>query len=279
MTPEEFAYLAAFLKKESGLVVSENKGYLIESRLLPIARELGLDSVAALVGKMRAGAPKSLLDDVTEAMTTNESFFFRDSTPFTTFEDTILPEILKSRSSQKRLRIWCAAASTGQEPYSLAMILKEWAPKMSGWTFDIVGTDLSADVLRRAKLGKYTQFEVQRGLPIQLLVKYFKQEGNDWEIAPEIRSMVQYKKLNLLDDFSSLGKFDVIFCRNVLIYFDQETKGQILDRMARLLPSDGYLFLGAAETVIGITDTFKPMVGKRGLYVPAAAPAKGAAVA
>lgn len=269
MTPEEFSYLADFLKKESGLVVSENKGYLIESRLLPIARDLGLESLSELVKKMRANAPRSLLDDITEAMTTNESFFFRDKTPFTLLEESVLPDMKKSRESAKKLRIWCAAASTGQEPYSIAMILKEWAPKLPGWKSEILGTDLSADVLRRAKLGKYTQFEVQRGLPIQMMVKYFKQEGNDWELSPEVRAMVQYRKLNLLDSFSSLGKFDIIFCRNVLIYFDQETKGKILERMAQLLAPDGYLFLGAAETVIGITEAFKPLPGQRGLYVPA----------
>jgi len=270
MTPEEFSYLADFLKKESGLVVSENKGYLIESRLLPIARDMGLENISELVGKMRANGPRALLDDVTEAMTTNESFFFRDKTPFTILEETVLPKMKETRATAKKLRIWCAAASTGQEPYSIAMILKEWASKLPNWKHDILGTDLSADVLRRAKLGKYTQFEVQRGLPIQMMVKYFQQEGNDWELSSEVRAMVQYRKLNLLDEFSSLGKFDIIFCRNVLIYFDQETKGKILERMAQQLTPDGYLFLGAAETVIGITDAFKPMPGQRGLYVPAA---------
>ncbi|MBO6543759.1 MAG: protein-glutamate O-methyltransferase [Alphaproteobacteria bacterium] len=279
MTPEEFGYLASFLKKESGLVLSENKGYLIESRLLPLARDNGLDSISALVAKMRGGASKTLLDDVTEAMTTNESFFFRDKTPFNILEETVLPALMKSRSTAKKLRIWCAAASTGQEPYSIAMILKEWSAKLPGWRFEIIGTDLSADVLRRAKLGKYTQFEVQRGLPIQMLVKYFKQDGSDWELSADIRNMVQYRKLNLLEDFSALGKFDIVFCRNVLIYFDQQTKGEILERTARLLTDDGYLFLGAAETVIGITGSFKPMAGQRGLYVPAGQAAKGAAVA
>lgn len=276
MTPEEFSYLADFLKKESGLIISENKVYLVESRLLPIARDLGLENLSQLVSKMRTNGPRSLLDEVTEAMTTNESFFFRDKTPFSILEETVLPTMLKSRSSSRRLRVWCAAASTGQEPYSIAMIMKEWESKLSGWKTEILGTDLSADVLRRAKLGKYTQFEVQRGLPIQLMVKYFKQEGNDWEIAPELRAMVQYRKLNLLENFSSLGKFDVIFCRNVLIYFDQETKGKILERISQLLAPDGYLFLGAAETVIGITDAFKPMPGQRGLYVPAAQAATAA---
>lgn len=269
MNKDEFEYLADFLKKSSGLVVSENKGYLIESRLLPIARDNGLESLSELVAKMRGGAAATIQEQVTEAMTTNESFFFRDKTPFTIFEEAILPHILESRSSSKKFRIWCAAASTGQEPYSLGMIMNEWGPKLAGWRPEIVGTDISAEVLRRAKLGTYTQFEVQRGLPINYLVKFFKQEGNDWHIAPEIKSMVQYRKLNLLDDFSSLGKFDIVFCRNVLIYFDQETKAQILERIASQLAPDGFLILGAAETVIGITDVFKPLKGHRGLYVPA----------
>jgi len=269
MTPEEFSYLAGFLKKESGLVIGENKAYLVESRLLPIARDMGLESLSELIAKMRANGPSSLLDQVTEAMTTNESFFFRDKTPFSILEETVLPTMLESRRASRHLRIWCAAASTGQEPYSIAMIMKEWEAKFSGWKTDILGTDLSADVLRRAKLGKYTQFEVQRGLPIQLMVKYFKQEGNDWEISSALRAMVQYRKFNLLDSFSVLGKFDVIFCRNVLIYFDQETKTEILDRIAQVLSPGGYLFLGAAETVIGITDAFKPVAGQRGLYAPA----------
>ncbi|MEQ9518521.1 MAG: protein-glutamate O-methyltransferase CheR [Parvibaculum sp.] len=279
MTPQEFSYLADFLKKESGLILSENKGYLIESRLLPLARDNGLDSISALVSKMKSGAAKALMDDVTEAMTTNESFFFRDKTPFTILEETVLPAMIESRKHAKKLRIWCAAASTGQEPYSIAMILKEWSAKLPGWRFEIIGTDLSAEVLRRAKLGRYSQFEVQRGLPIQMLVKYFKQDGSDWEISADIRNMVQYRKMNLLDDFNALGKFDIVFCRNVLIYFDQQTKSEILERTSRLLSDDGYMFLGAAETVIGITNSFKPMAGQRGLYIPSAQVAKGAAVA
>ncbi|GAK46473.1 CheR methyltransferase, SAM binding domain protein [Tepidicaulis marinus] len=270
MRQADFEYLAKFLKERSGLVLTPNKEYLIESRLLPIARDNGFEDIEGLVGAMRPGAV-ALLEQVTEAMTTNESFFFRDKTPFEMFEKVILPHLLDSRSGTKRFRIWCAAASTGQEPYSLAMQMKEMGHKLANWRQEIIGTDLSADVLRRAKLGKYTQFEVQRGLPIQLLVKYFKQIGHDWEISPDIRSMVQYRKLNLLEEFSALGQFDVVFCRNVLIYFDQQTKAQVLERIAKQLAPDGFLVLGAAETVIGITKAFKPLKGCRGLYVPAEA--------
>ena len=209
-----------------------------------------------------------LVVDVVEAMTTNESFFYRDKVPFDHFRDAIMPSLLATRARERRIRIWCAAASTGQEPYSLAMCLKEMKDKFAGWRVDILGTDLSTEVLEKAKAGVYSQFEVQRGLPIQMLVKYFTQTGDTWQISPEIRAMVQYRPLNLLADFNHLGNFDVVFCRNVLIYFDQETKIGVLNRVARLLEPDGFLVLGAAETVVGLTEAFKPMQDKRGLYAP-----------
>jgi chemotaxis protein methyltransferase CheR len=179
-----------------------------------------------------------------------------------------MPGLLAARAKEKRVRIWCAAASTGQEPYSLAMCLKEMKDKLAGWRVEILGTDLSTEVLEKAKAGMYSQFEVQRGLPIQMLVKHFTQTGDTWQISPEIRAMVHYKPLNLLADFSHLGNFDVVFCRNVLIYFDQETKVGVLNRIARMLEPDGYLVLGAAETVVGLTEAFKPVNDKRGLYAP-----------
>jgi chemotaxis protein methyltransferase CheR len=204
-------------------------------------------------------------------MTTNESFFFRDKIPFDHFKETIVPHLLAARAAQRRIRIWCAAASTGQEPYSLAMMIKEMGPQLAGWRVEILGTDLSTEVLEKAKAGIYSQFEVQRGLPITLLVKYFTQVGEMWQISPEIRAMVQYRALNLLQDFYQLGTFDVVFCRNVLIYFDQPTKIDVLERAARVLEPDGFLLLGAAETVVGLTEVFKPYGDKRGLYAPNAA--------
>jgi chemotaxis protein methyltransferase CheR len=205
---------------------------------------------------------------VVEAMTTNETFFFRDKVPFEHFRDTIMPEVLKARAARRSVRIWCAAGSTGQEPYSLAMSLKEMGAALAGWRVEIIATDLSQEVLEKAKAGIYSQFEVQRGLPIQMLVKYFKQSGELWQINPELRSMVQHRQLNLLHDFSALGAFDVVFCRNVLIYFDQDTKINIFNRLARSMETDGFLVLGAAETVVGLTDTFKPIPDRRGLYRP-----------
>jgi chemotaxis protein methyltransferase CheR len=201
-------------------------------------------------------------------MTTNESFFFRDKIPFDHFRDTIMPALLAARGAQRRVRIWCAACSTGQEPYSLAISLKEMGPQIAGWRVEIISTDISREVLEKAKAGIYSQFEVQRGLPIQLLVKYFTQVGEMWQIAPDVRAMVQYRTLNLLQDFSQLGTFDVVFCRNVLIYFDQERKIDVLGRLARIIEPDGYLVLGAAETVVGLTETFKPVPDRRALYAP-----------
>ena len=267
MTPLDYDYLRKLLKDRSGLILSADKQYLVESRLTPLARKAGLATLGELVAKLKA-SDERLTVDVVEAMTTNESFFYRDKVPFDHFRDAIMPSLIAARAKERRIRIWCAAASTGQEPYSLAMCLKEMKDKIAGWRIDIIGTDLSMEVLEKAKAGLYSQFEVQRGLPIQMLVKYFTQTGDTWQISPEIRAMVQYKPLNLLADFNHLGNFDVVFCRNVLIYFDQETKIGVLNRIARMLEGDGFLVLGAAETVVGLTEAFRPLQDRRGLYVP-----------
>jgi chemotaxis protein methyltransferase CheR len=272
----DYDYLRKLLKERSGLVLSADKQYLIESRLLPIARKFEAPHLSDLVVKLKAPGAEPLIVDVVEAMTTNESFFYRDKIPFEHFRDLMLPTLIRTRAAQRRIRIWCAAASTGQEPYSLAMIIKEMAAQLSGWRIEIVATDLSNEVLEKARAGLYSQFEVQRGLPIQMLMKYFTQSGDTWQISPEIRAMVQYRQLNLLADFSHLGAFDVVFCRNVLIYFDQETKIGVLERLSRVSEPDGYLVLGAAETVVGLTEVFKPQPERRGLYVPN--PAAGRAV-
>jgi chemotaxis protein methyltransferase CheR len=272
VTPLDYDYLRKLVKERSGLVLSADKQYLVESRLLPVARKCGLAGLSEVVQKLKGPSAQALAIEVVEAMMTNESFFFRDKLPFEHFRETIIPALMAARASQRRIRIWCAAASTGQEPYSLAMCLKEMAPQIAGWRFDILATDLSIEVLEKAKAGVYSQFEVQRGLPIQMLIKYFTQIGETWQIAPELRAMVQFRPFNLLNDFAGLGMFDVVFCRNVLIYFDQPTKIGMLDRVARSLERDGYLALGAAETVVGLTDSFKPIPERRGLYSPNAAP-------
>lgn len=266
MSPEDFEFISSLIKSRSGLVLTPDKSYLLESRLMPVARKHSLKGLDELINQLRTRKEEPLMVEVTEAMTTNESFFFRDIKPFDLLRDEVLPPILEARSAKKHLRIWCAAASSGQEPYSIAIILKELGARLAGWNIDIIGTDISHDILAKAKDGKYSQFEVQRGMPIQLLLKYFDKKDETWEIKPEIKSMVQYKYWNLLDDLKNLGGFDIVFCRNVLIYFDAETKGKVLGNISGLMPKDGMLFLGGAETVLGVTDKFKPVQGQRGVY-------------
>ncbi len=279
MTPVEFDFLSTMLKQRSGLVLTKDKTYLLESRLMPVARRRGLKGLSELITEIRTRKDEGLVRDVTEAMTTNESFFFRDIRPFETFRTTILPRILETRASRKTFRIWSAAASSGQEPYTLAMVLKEEGARLAGWRYEIVGTDISTEMLAKAKAGLYSQFEVQRGLPIQLLTKYFKKREDMWQIDPALRAMVKYREYNLLTDLGMLGQFDVVFCRNVLIYFDQPTKGKVLDGISRVMPADGILFLGGAETVLGISDKFKPVPGQRGIYCQSPAEWAGATAA
>jgi len=266
MTPSDYDFIRKLLKGRSGLVLAAEKHYLVESRLMPLARKHGLFNLTGLIAKLKGPDAEALIVEVVEAMTTNESFFFRDKLPFEQFRDTVLPALMSAREGSRRIRIWCAAASTGQEPYSLAISLKEMGKDLKGWRVEILATDLSNEVLEKAKAGIYTQFEVQRGLPALMLIKYFSQVGELWQIAPEIRGMVKFASLNLLDDFSHLGRFDLVFCRNVLIYFDQATKSAVLDRLADVCERDAYLVLGGAETVVGLTNRFKLIPEKRGLY-------------
>ncbi|EGF91402.1 cheR methyltransferase, SAM binding domain protein [Asticcacaulis biprosthecium C19] len=266
MTPEDIDHLAALLKTRSGLILGSDKTYLIESRLAPVARREGFANVSALLTALRSKRDEKLMTVVTDAMTTNETFFFRDKAPFDQFKSDVLPALARARINGD-IKIWCAACSTGQEPYSLAMLMDEMRMMYPRVNLDILATDISERCLEKAQAGLYTQFEVQRGLPIQMMVKHFEKIDEMWRISPKIRQSVRYKKLNLLDDLRLIGRQDVVYCRNVLIYFDLETKRKVLEQIANLLPDDGYLFLGAAETVLGITDSFKPMQGMRGLYV------------
>lgn len=266
MNITDFDIYKNLLKEKSGLILTQDKSYLVESRLNPIAKKWGFENLSAMTAALRGVPNKDLIVDIVEAMTTNETSFFRDNTPFDNFKNHVLPYFKAKNPVNKKLRIWCAAASSGQEPYSLAMLLKEEAANMPGWSYEIVGTDISLEILDQAKQGLYTQFEVQRGLPITHLMKYFTQEGDKWQIKDEIKNMVQYKYLNLLESMSSLGQFDVVFCRNVLIYFDQADKKDIMERIAKQLNPDGFFFLGGAETVLGITDQYKNIPNTRGLY-------------
>ncbi len=279
MKPADFEFISQLINKRSGLVLTEDKAYLLESRLMPVARKRGMKGLEDLISTIRTSQEESLLREVTEAMTTNESFFFRDLKPFDTFRDVILPDLLANRAANKSFRIWCAASSSGQEPYSLAMVMKEQAAKLTGWSHEIIATDISTEMLAKAEKGIYSQFEVQRGLPIQMLLKYFKKANDVWEIDPSLRDMVTFKEFNLLNDPKALGAFDVVFCRNVLIYYDQLTKNRILDWISRMIPADGRLFLGGAETVLGMTDQFKPVPGQRGVYCLAEAVPTAAAPA
>jgi chemotaxis protein methyltransferase CheR len=265
MKPDDFDFVSRLIKSRSGLVLTQDKFYLLESRLMPIARKRGMKDLGELIGALR-GMDRQLIEDVVEAMTTNESFFFRDTKPFDQFRYVVLPHMIKARAAKKHLRIWCAAASSGQEPYSLAMILEDFKSQLAGWRIEIIGTDISREILNKARTGLYSQFEVQRGLPITLLVKHFQKKDDMWQISQEMRSKVQYREYNLLEDLKPLGNFDVVYCRNVLIYFDQPTKSDVLKRISDLMPDDGFLFLGGAETVLGISDKFKPLVRQRGIY-------------
>lgn len=282
MRISDFDLYKDLLKEKSGLTLTPDKSYLLDSRLTPIARKWNYPTLEAMTHILRGMPSSDLVKDVVEAMTTNETSFFRDLKPFDQFRDVILPHLIKSRPS-KKLRIWCAACSTGQEPYSIAMLLKENTAKLLGWQFEIIGTDIDTGVIEQAKKAEYSQFEVQRGLPIQMLMKYFEQKADSWALKQDIKSMVQFKHFNLLTPMAGLGKFDVVFCRNVLIYFDRETKETVLKNMSAVLPEDGFVILGGAETVLGITDVLKPMDNTRGIYIrptcktivaPAAATAK-----
>jgi len=279
MNVTDFEIIARLLKERSGLALNKEKAYLLESRLNPVARKWNFSGFDELAQAIRNRGEEALLVDVTEAMTTNESFFFRDQKPFDQFNDMVLPHLLEARAAQRSFRIWSAACSSGQEPYTLAMLLQEHADKLAGWRVEIVATDLSNEILDKAKEGLYSQFEVQRGLPIAHLVKYFAQVGDRWQIDESLRKMIKFQQFNLLGDLSILGKFDVVFCRNVLIYFDMPTKTQVLNGIAGLLPADGFLYLGGAETVLGTTDRFEIMQGHRGIYSLAPANAEKAKVA
>ena len=246
-------------------MIGPDKLYLLETRLAPILKREGLRDLAALADRLRAPGAEALIRQVVEAMTTNESFFFRDDKPFQHFRNQALPRLLASRPAGTSLRVWSAASSSGQEAYSIAMIVSECRASIGERRIEIIGTDLAREQVTRAREGLYTQFEVQRGLPVQMLMRYFRKEENG-RIGEAIRGMVQYREWNLLADLRPLGQFDVVFCRNVLIYFDQATKAKVLDAVAQQMPGDGLLYLGGAETVLGITSRFAPLATERGVY-------------
>jgi chemotaxis protein methyltransferase CheR len=261
MNADSFASIAALVKARSGIVLTPDKEYMLDTRLAPILKQEGIASLDALAIRLRDARAEALARTVTEALTTNESSFFRDGKPFDHLK-RLLPRLQSARPPGHRLRIWSAACSTGQEAYSVAMVLRELGIRDA----EIYGSDLSRDVVDRAREGVFTQFEVQRGLPVQMLVKYFRQEAGKWRVAPELRGMARFEERNLLGDHKALGRFDVVFCRNVLIYFDPPTKGRVMNALAAQLAADGVLYLGGAETVLGLTERLVPITGERGAY-------------
>lgn len=263
-----FETIAGLLKRRSGIAIGPDKLYLLETRLAAILKRERLRDLPALAMRLRAPASDSLAAEVVEAMTTNETLFFRDQKPFNHLRSTELPRLVAARPFGRGLRIWSAAASTGQEAYSIAMLLYECRAQLGGRTVEIVGTDIAREPLARARDGLYSQFEVQRGLPVQMLVKHFRKEENGWRITQALRDSVQFREWNLLSDLRPLGLFDIVFCRNVLIYFDQPTKKRALEAIAAQMAPDGVLFLGGAETVLGITDRFAPLAELQGAYHP-----------
>jgi chemotaxis protein methyltransferase CheR len=259
ITGTDFDYIRSLVRDRSALVLEPGKEYLVESRLDPLARQEGFSSLPQMVNSLRSGPSSDLHRKVVEAMTTNETSFFREIRVFEMFRKTILPNLLVLRACQRSLNFWCAASSTGQEPFSLAMLLREHFPSLDTWNVKFIASDISTEMLARARLGCYNQLEINRGLPAHLLVKYFKQHGAAWEISQEIRRMVEFQEVNLIHSWPPLPRMDVIFMRNVLIYLDLETKKNILGRVGRLLDPAGYLFLGGSETTINLDDSFEPV--------------------
>ncbi len=273
MLLRDFETLSSLVKTESGLTLTPEKAYLLESRLLPVANKYRFASLDQLIESLRAHRNAAQIRDVAEAMTINESFFFRDVKPFNLLRDRLLPALRAARARSRRLRVWSAACASGQEAYSIAMQLDECGAYADGWSIDIIGTDLSGEMVERASAGIYTGFEVQRGLPARLFVKHFTQVGDKWQITEALRRKVRFTQHNLMHDPGRLGTFDLVFCRNVLIYFDLPTKAKVLAALRQRMPADSYLFLGGAETVMGINDIFTTTPDLPGVYVPSQAAA------
>lgn len=271
MKPEDFSFLAQMVRRRSGLVLPSHKAPLIEGRLATVMRRFGFRSMNALIHELRHGRD-TLARAVTEAMTTNKSSFFRDRPAFEKFREIVLPQLLEARAESKRLRIWSAACAAGQEPYSIAMILDDLKLQSKGWSIDLIATDLSSEMIARAEDGVYSHYEVQRGLAIRRLVAHFAQEAGNWRIDENLRRMVSFRQFNLLDSFGWLDDLDAVFCRNVLIYFDQKTKSSVLEKIAETLQPDGVVMLGHAELPDALPNAFAPVDHAPNLYMHARAP-------
>lgn len=264
ITEYDFRYISDLVRARSAIVLEPGKEYLVESRLIPLARAEGLPDLAAVVQRLQSMRDPTLAVKVVEAMTTNETSWFRDHHPFDLFTQTILPALGTARAATKQLDVWCAAASSGQEPYSLAMLLQDWLLARPGWKAQITATDINEDILRKARSGRYSQLEINRGLPAAMLVRHFDRAGTEWQLKESVRRMVDYRQMNLAVAFPPMRQYDVVFCRNVLIYFDLPMKREILQRIKRVLKPDGYLFLGGAETTLNLDDSFARVQVDRG---------------
>ena len=261
LSAQEFAFISGLVRRDAAIVLETGKEYLVEARLMPLARALGVPTVSEFVNHAQRRPEPDTHRRIVDALTTNETSFFRDGEPFNQLVTMVLPDLIARRAGNRSLKIWSAACSSGQEPYTLAMVLQDSLP--AGWSFDIVGSDISTEMLSRADAGQYSQLEVNRGLPATLLVRHFERTGANWKVSPALRKTVSFRRLNLAAPFPAMGPFDIVFIRNVLIYFDVQTKRSVLQRVASTMRPDGWLFLGSAETTIGIDDRYERIVSGR----------------
>ena len=268
MNPESFNIFQHLLHEQSGLSLGEDKMYLLMSRLTPLLNNLEYSSLDEMAAAITQSPASPLAKAVVEAMTTNETFFFRDIKPFELLTSICVPEILKARPHKQTIRIWSAACSSGQEPYSIAMTLLKNRDLLGGCDFEIIATDISDNILQKAEAGLYNQFEIQRGVPLKMLPTYFDEVENGWQIKQNVKDKVRFRNFNLLSPMETMGTFDIIFCRNILIYLDKDTKKTVLDNLARRLSAHGYLFLGSSETIIGLTNELRVMEEARSLFIP-----------
>ncbi len=266
---EDFHYFRTLLQRRAAIVLEDEKAYLVESRLSVLSDREGFSSLTALATHMRSGGGDDLQRKVVEAMTTNETSFFRDEQPFAGLRSTVFPELIRRRNADRSLNVWCAACSTGQEPYSIAILLREHFPLLEKWNIRIIASDLSTEVLTRARLGCYCAAEINRGLSARLLDKYFRRKGEEWQVRDDLRAMVEFRPLNLIDPWPALPALDLVLLRNVLIYFDVPTKRAILERVRKVLRPDGYLLLGGSETTLNLHNGYdRAAIGPSIAYQP-----------
>jgi chemotaxis protein methyltransferase CheR len=267
MTDQEFKEICRLLRETSAIVLEAGKEYLVETRLAPLVRQMNLNSISDLIGQLRFQADNGLHRQIVEALVTTETSFFRDHHPFEALRKAVIPDLIAKRRGERRLNIWCAASSSGQEPYSLAMLMRESFPELAGWAVSLIASDISLEVLARARAGRFSQIEVNRGLPATLLVKYFHQVGAHWQLDARICKMVEFREINIAHTLPALPRMDLILLRNVMIYFEVDTKKAILGKLARLLRPDGYLLLGGAETTFNLDDSYRRIESlKTGFY-------------